>query len=221
MRVFLLTLCTLVSLSGAIRAQGSKVPVTLFCFRYGPGLQEMFVRIDRNSYRGVTLSSANMIGPVNAAVINGRVPIHQEITDREGVKSWPVIARAKVGLIADSLVVLLPRKRGNGPAYRTFVVDRSKSELPPYPVRCRVGGRSALSASGTVQTRQPIGVPGKMMSVEFKYHDGERWRRMTTTRWAYRNDRRSLLCLYLDPADKRMKLRRIPDRVITPATATR
>lgn len=229
MRVFLLTLCTLASLSGAIRAQGSKVPVTLFCFRYAPGLQEVFVRIDRNSYRGVTLSSANIIGPVNAAVINGRVTIHQEITDREGVKSWPVIARAKVGLIADPLVVLLPRKRGNGPAYRTFVVDRSKSEFPPgsyqlinfspYPVRCRVGGRSALSASGTVQKLQPIGVPGKMMSVEFEYHDGERWRRMTTTRWAYRNDRRSLLCL--DPADTRMKLRSIPDRVITPATATR
>jgi hypothetical protein len=111
------------------------------------------------------------------------------------------------------------------------VVDQSESEFPPgsyqlinsppYPVRCRVGGRSALSASGTVQALQPIDVPGKMMSVEFEYHDGERWRRMTTTRWAYRNDRRSLLCLYLDPADKRMKLRSIPDRVITPATATR
>jgi hypothetical protein len=43
---------------------------------------------------------------------------------------------------------------------------------------------------------------------------------MTKIRWSYRSDHRSLL-LYLDPVAKRMKLRSIPDRVITPAAASR
>ena len=54
-----------------------------------------------------------------------------------------------------------------------------------------------------------------MMPGEFDYHVGKRWLPMTKTRWTNRNDRRSLL-LYLDPVDKRMKLRSIPDRVTPP-----
>ena len=40
---------------------------------------------------------------------------------------------------------------------------------------------------------------------------------MTKTRWAFRKDRRSLLCAYLDPRTKRVKIRSIPERIV-PAT---
>lgn len=230
MRRFFLSLSLLATLSGVIQAQEGKVPVTLFCFRYAPDLQNLFVKIGTISYRGVTLSTANMIGPVNAALFEGKITIHQEVTDGAGRKSWPLVARSPVGAIVDPLIVLLPRSDEKGPIYRSFVIDRAKSKFPdgsyqlinfsPHPVRARVGGRSVLSASGTIQKLRPVSIGGRMMRVEIDYHDGNRWRPMTKTRWAYRSDRRSLLLLYLDPVDKRMNLRSIPDRVISPAAVS-
>jgi hypothetical protein len=74
---------------------------------------------------------------------------------------------------------------------------------------------------GTIPKLRPVSIGGNMMPVEINYHDGNRGRPMTKTRWAYRSDCRSLFFLYLDPVDKRMKLRGRPDRVITPAAASR
>ena len=85
----------------------------------------------------------------------------------------------------------------------------------PHAVRAKVGTRSLEIPPGEIGNLQPLGTPGQMLNVQLTYQEGERWRRMTTTRWALRNDRRTLLCLYLDPRDQRMKMRSVPERIIS------
>jgi len=82
-------------------------------------------------------------------------------------------------------------------------------------------GKSPLQLKpGAVKTLKPRGNPGQMITVIFEFHDGKQWRSMTKTRWAIRADKRILSCAYLDPGDKRIKMRAIPERLVPPAPKT-
>lgn len=224
MRLLLLIACLFSSLAGlSAQEKVPKLSTTVYCFRYAPGLQTLHVRTGANSYGEVQLSTANLVGPVQAALIEGKLTFHRQDTDEEGKTIYPVVAMAKVGTIKRPLVILVPAAQDHKLSYRSLVVDRADTKFPmgsyqlvnfaPHPVRAKIGGKMLEAKSSSIQNFKPSGTPGEMMPVLFQYHDGERWRRMTSTRWAYREDRRSLVCAYLDPRDKRMKMRSIPERV--------
>jgi len=222
MRVILLLIALL---SSSAHAQ-EKVPTlssTFYCFRYAPELQSVYVRTGAQTYMEVELSTANLVGPMNAALVDGVITLHRKDTDSEGKTIYPLVARAKIGAIKHPLIVLVPGKKDGKLSYRSLVLDRSDAKFPlgsyqfvnfsTHPVRAKIGTGGIQIRPGKAKIFKPKGSPGEMMPVIFQYHDGEHWRRMTSTRWANRDDRRSLICAYLDPADKRMKMRSIPERL--------
>lgn len=74
-------------------------------------------------------------------------------------------------------------------------------------------GKDTLeAASGKTTDFKPTGDPGESLAVLFQFQRGDRWQRMTATRWTMRDDRRFLMCVYEDPATGRMHLRSILDR---------
>lgn len=228
MRFLLLFLA--ISSSGFLAAQETptKVATSFYCFRYADKLQDIYVRTGATAYQKIELSTANMIGPVAVIPAEGAVTLHRKDTADDGTEIYPLVGRAKLGSIRKPLVVLFPGPKDDKLPYRTLTIDRNDARFPmgsyqlinlsARPIRGLVGKTRLEAKPSSVNSLRPKADPGDMMTVIFEYHDGKQWRPMTKTRWAYRDDRRSLLCAYLDPRDKRIKMRAIPERLV-PATS--
>ena len=67
-------------------------------------------------------------------------------------------------------------------------------------------------ASGNTETFKLTGAPGVPHSALFPCKRNDRWQRMTVTGRIFRDKRRPLICIFADPATRRMRLRSIPDR---------
>lgn len=225
----LLPLILMVALGGLLHAQEkpARIPASFYCFRFAGQLQDIHLRTGAKDYQKIELSTANMVGPVPVVVVDGIITLHRQQTDPEGNVIYPLVGSARIGSIRKPLIVLFPAPQDDKFAYRTLTIDRSDTRFPlgsyqfinlsPHPMRGLVGKTRLDSKPGTVSNLRPEGKPGEIMTVVFEYHDGSLWRPMTQTRWACRDDRRSLLCAYLDPRDKRVKMRAIPERLVPPA----
>jgi hypothetical protein len=209
----------------------SRVSATLYSFRYAPGLEDVYVRTGPEAFQKVELSTANMVGPITVLAAGGVVTLHRKDVAEDGSERFPSIGKAEVGSVRRPLLVLFPDAKEAEFPYRVLVIDRSATRFPlgsyqflnlsRYPMRGLVGKAPVLAKPGSVIGVRPEGEPGELMNVVFEYLDGEDWRTMTKTRWALRKDRRSLLCAYLDPRDKRVKVRSIPERVVPLEPETR
>ena len=222
MRLLLLLVLAFTSVTGA-QEKPPRVATSFYCFQYAPGLEDVFVRTGAKAFQKIELSTANMIGPVSIVSIDGVVTVHRQDTDEDGNMIYPVAGTAKVsGGVSKPLVLLLPG--GEQAGYRTLVMDRSNARFPMgsyqfvnlarFPVRGLIGKTPVAVRSGGVSNIKPAGDPGEMVTVLFEYNDGTRWRTMTKTRWAIRDDRRTLMCSYVDPRTQRVKLRSIPERLV-------
>ena len=224
-RICLILLFVLGSLSHA-REKPSRIPVSFYCFAYADGLQEVYVRTGADSYSEIQLSTANIIGPMEMILSDGAVTLHRKDKDAEGREIHPLVGSAKIGRAGKPLLVLFPAAKNDKLPYRTLTLDRSNANFPlgsyqfinvsPHPMRGRVGKTLLHSKPGSVTNLRPEGAPGDVVAVVFEHHDGKLWRPMTQTRWAIRSDRRTLLCAYLDPRDRRVKMRAIPERLVPP-----
>jgi hypothetical protein len=218
-----------VVLGGAASAQQQppKISASFYCFRYAKGLEDVYVRTGDAAFKKIELSTANMIGPIPVVVEKGFVAVHTIATDGEGKTIYPVAGRAKVGVLRKPLVILFPGAKGAKLPYDVLMLDRSEARFPlgsykfvnlaTFPIRAAIGKSILKLNPGGVKTLKPKGSPGQMINVIFEFHDGKQWRPMTQTRWAIRPDKRILSCAYLDPTDKRVKLRAIPERLVPPA----
>ena len=201
-----------------------KTSTSFYCFRYADELEDVFVRTGAEAYQKVELSTANMLGPLGVVVSEGSVFVHREDTDPEGNTIYPPVGKVALRGIDKPLVVLFPGKKDDPLPYRGIAIDRDNAKFPmgsyqfmnlsPYAMRGLVGKVRIDVKPGEVTNLKPQGEPGQMQQVIFEYLDGEIWKTMTKTRWAVRDDRRNLMCAYLDPKSQRVKLRSIPERLV-------
>lgn len=199
--------------------------ISVFCFRYAGDLQSLLVKSGAESTETVELSTANLVGPVKAVVEDGAVLFFQKPAG-EGAAPRPAAAvKLPVGCTR-AVVVLVPAAQGEALPYRGFAFSHENRAFPmgsmkivnlsPYPVRWNIGGEVMGLRPGGVEGFRPKGEPGSNQNVVFQVEKDGRWLPLTTTRWAVRDDRRYLMCVYEDPATKRMGLRSIPDRTLVP-----
>ncbi|MCU0780846.1 MAG: hypothetical protein MUF04_07065 [Akkermansiaceae bacterium] len=204
-------------------APAPTIPVAIHCFRYAPNLETVHLRSGADTYQLVELSTANIVGPNPGLVDNGAITLHREEKGADGKTTWPLVAR--VTLPAEcprALVLLMPGAPDDKLPYRGLAMAHTSRDFPlgsmkfvnlsVYAVRGAVGQDKVFIPSGKVETFRPTGEPGDSLPVLFEYQRDDRWQRMTATRWALRDDRRQLICIYEDPATGRMNLRSIPDR---------
>jgi len=201
-----------------------KVQATFYCFRYAPGLEDVYIRTAAKAFRKIELSTANMIGPVTVVADKGTVTLHTLSTDVEGKTTYPLVAQARLGSVRRPLVLLMPSAKDAKLPYQALTLDRSDTRFPlgsykfvnlsKFPIRAMIGKSLLQLKPGAVKTIKPGGNPGEMITVIFEYYSQKKWRPMTKTRWAIRPDKRILSCCYLDPADKRIKMRAIPERLV-------
>jgi hypothetical protein len=227
MRCFLpLLACLLTPLVAAPEAPPT-IPVSIYCFAYAPNLDTVHLRTGAASYQKVELSTANIVGPQQALVDNGTITLHRQEAAPDGTTTWPVVGRVR--LPADcprALLLLLPAPAGEALPYRGLAFVHTNRDFPlgsmkmvnlsPFAVRGAVGAATVTIRSGGVETFQPRGEAGESVPVLFEYQRDDRWQRMTATRWALREDRRSLICIFEHPVTKRMNMRSIPDRTLPP-----
>lgn len=214
-------------LSGGLAAAQQdlpKVQATFYCFRYAPGLEDVYIRTAAKAFRKIELSTANMIGPATVVADKGAVTLHTVDTDAEGKTTYPLVARAKLGSVRRPLILLVPSAKDAKLPYRALTLDRGATKFPlgsykfvnlsKFPIRAMIGKSRLQLKPGAVKTIKPGGNPGQMITVVFEFYSQKKWRPMTKTRWAIRPDKRILSCCYLDPADKRIKMRAIPERLV-------
>lgn len=201
-----------------------KANSSFYCFRYADGLEDVFVRTGADAYQKVELSTANMLGPLGVVITDGAILVHRQEIDPEGKTIYPPVGKIPLRGIDKPLLVLFPGKKDDPLPYRGIAIDRDQAKFPlgsyqfmnlsPYPMRGLVGKVQILTKPGEVKNLKPEGDPGQMQNVIFEYFEEKNWRTMTKTRWAIRDDRRNLMCAYLDPATDRVKLRSIPERLV-------
>lgn len=217
---------TAIFLAGLAHGQQpvEKTTASFYCFRYAPQLEDVYIRTGVESYQKIELSTANIIGPVAVVSADGAVTIHRMETTDKGETIYPLVGQAKTGSVTQPLIVLFPNAKDESLPYRALTLDRNRGRFPmgsyqfinlaPNPMRGLVGKTRVDVAPGTVKLLKPKGEPGEMLDVVFEYQSEGIWRSMTKTRWAVRNDRRSLMCAFLDPQDQRVKIRSIPERLV-------
>lgn len=228
MRFFLPLLVCLLTPLGAAPEAPPTIPVSIYCFAYAPQLDTIHLRTGAISYQKVELSTANIVGPQQTLVDNGAITLHRQETAKDGSNTWPVVGRVR--LPADcprALILLLPAPADDALPYRGLAFVHTGRDFPlgsmkmvnlsPFAVRGTVGAATVTIRSGAVETFQPRGAAGESVPVLFEYQRDDRWQRMAATRWALRDDRRSLICIFEHPVTKRMNMRSIPDRTL-PAT---
>lgn len=221
----ILTLLLLPLLSGGLQAQApaTKVAVSFFAFNYAPGHETIHVRVGADAYEEVVLSKANIVGPITAIAGGSVLAIHGKMVNADGEEAYPVISSASLPAGASRvLVVLLPDPANAESPYRSLVFEHDTTKFPlgtyrvinlsSHPVRGAIGKDVVQAAPGAIANLQPKGEAGTIVPVLFEFYENERWNRLTETRAAIRDDRRWLMCIYQDPASRRMNIRTIPDR---------
>lgn len=217
----------------AIFAQEStlKIPASFYAFDYVPGQETVFVKSGAETHEKIRLSKANIIGPVESAIIDGALTVHSAPVVAEGKATHPVLSTAKVPAdVKRALVVMFPEAENPPKTYRSIVFDYSLASFPlgvyrlinlsPRPIRGSVAKDYVEVKPGGIGNLEPQGEPGAMVPVKFEYFDEGRWNLLTETRCAIRKDRRWLVSVYQDPASGRMNIRSIPDRAATPVATT-
>lgn len=203
----------------------STIHVSIYCFRYAPGLDTIHLRDKGGGFVKTELSTANIVGPRQVIIDNGTVTLHRQETAADGAATYPVIGRVRVpDACPRALLLLLPAAKDAEFPYRGLAFAHTDRDFPlgtmkivnlsPYPIRGAMGDDTVSVASGRIVDFKPGGEPGVSLPVLFQFQREDRWQRMAATRWTLRDDRRLLMCVYEDPANGRMYLRSIPDRTL-------
>jgi hypothetical protein len=206
-----------------------KVSASFYAFAYLPGHESIQVPAGSGAFKTVRLSTANIVGPVDCPVIDGKLTLHSTKAPAEGANPAPaVISTAKVPAGMTRAIVILFPPAAKGTEYRSLVINHDATDFPlgiyrlvnlaNKPVRGAVGREIVQAKPGGIADLKLTGKPGTVVPVRFEFNEGERWNLLTETRAAIRDDRRWLMFIFEDPATGRMNIRSIPDRT---ATATR
>ncbi len=201
----------------------ARISASFYAFDYVRGSETVHARVGEQAFEEVVLSKANIVGPVEAALVDGALVICGKPVEADGKVTRPVLATARIPKgIKRALIVVFPSPKGHKEAYGSLVLDHAIEDFPlgvyrminvsPHPVRGAIGRDFIEAKPGGIANLKPAGEPGTVVPVRFEFHEDGRWNLLTETRCAVRNDRRWLTCIYQDPATERMNIRSIPDR---------
>ncbi len=222
-KTFAATLALCLATSLAAQDTPTKVTASFYAFDYAPQLQQVSIRVAEQAFEEITLSKANIVGPIEALLVNGNLTIHGAAVETAGEVTLPVVASARIpNQIQNPLIVVFPAPEGQGQAYNCLVLDHAPADFPlgvyrminasPFPVRGAIARSTIEAMPGNIANLKPAGEPGTTVPMRFEYFENDRWNLLTETRSAIRNDRRWLVCIYQDARTGRLNLRSIPDR---------
>jgi hypothetical protein len=199
------------------------IDTSFYAFAYVPGHEKVRIMTGPGSFEEIRLSTANIVGPVNAAAANGAFLICDKPVTVGDKVTHPVLATAKAPAgVKTALVILVPAPKGSKEPYRSFVLNHDLQDFPlgvyrminisPYPIRGAISRNFIEAKPGGIANLELSGQPGTIAPVRFEFFQQDRWNLLTETRCAIRKDRRWLTCIYQDPVTNRMNIRSIPDR---------
>lgn len=200
-----------------------KVAASFYAFDYAPKLQQVSIMAAEGDYQKITLSKANIIGPIEAVLVDSNLALYGAPVETDGVITRPVVATVKIpSQIKKPLIVVFPAPEGKRRPYNSLVLDHANTDFPlgvyrvinasPFPIRGIISQNTIKTKPGSIEDLKPTGEPGTTVPMRFEYFENERWNLLTETRCAIRNDRRWLVCVYQDTRTGRLNLRSIPDR---------
>ncbi len=198
-----------------------KVPLSIFCFDYATGLKSVQVKRGASELAEVKLSTANIVDAGNVEAEEESVRLYG--FPEESTKA-PAVASAKLGELREPLMILVPTEEGAEFAYRSHLVERDSAKFPlgscvfvnltPHPVRVTLGEEKQEIAAGADLLVKPAVAAGEVISVTVECQIGEHWQAVSSSRWAQRVDRRSLVTLHLSPRTGRVQMKSIPLREV-------
>ena len=218
-------LAALIALALPVHAatESRTVEVSFYCFKYAPGVETVQVANGETS-KSIRLSTANITEPVSLPVNDNQAVI---------LRADQALPAAKLKIPAEigkALVVLMPSPSGSAEPYHAFAIDYGHEKFPlgtyrlvnvsKHAVRGAIGRSYAEVKPGGIAGIELQGENGATQGAKFEFLEEGKWNRLTETRCAVRRDRRWLVCVYQDPATKRMNLRSIPDRTVNLVTAS-
>jgi hypothetical protein len=194
-------------------------PLSIFCFDYAKGIKTVEVKRGKSDFTPVTLSTANIVEAGEVAVEDGTISLFGS-PDEAGER--PVVASSQAGEIREPMMILVPAGEEVEPAYRTHVLDRGLKQLPlggtcfvnlsPHPLRVRLGEEVIAIDPAAQHLVLPRVAAGEVMSVTIDYKPGDQWLAVSSSRWAHRLDRRSIVVVHLNPLTGRIQMKSIPLR---------
>ncbi len=200
-----------------------KIVASFYAFGYVSGHEKVRIMTGAESFQEIQLSTANIVGPVEAVAIDGSLRICDNPQTVEGKVTHPVLSTVKLPAgIKRALVILFPAAKDGKEPYRSLVLNHDLKDFPlgvyrlinvsPHPIRGAIARDYVEAKPGGVANLEPGGAPGAVVPLRFEFFDQGRWNLLTETRCAVRKDRRWLTCVYQDPVTGRMNIRSIPDR---------
>ncbi len=220
------SLLALIALAIPLHAsQLREIDAVFFCLKHSRDIREVQVPSGEKT-TGIRLSTASLTLPEKITLPeDGKLRLLRTAS----AGNQPVVA-ATVAIppaLDQVLILLVPAPSSEPAAYRALVLDRAAASFPlgsyrivnlsPHAIRGAIGRSYIEAKPGGGALLKLSGNPGQVQPLKFEYLNDSGWSRLTESRAAVRDDRRWLLCAYLDPATGRMNLRSIPDR--TPAGA--
>lgn len=197
----------------------TEIPLSVFCFDYATGLKSVQVKRGPSELAELKLSTANIIDAGDVTTEDGSVHLYGF---PEASSTAPVVASAKRGGHREALMILVPAAENAEFPYRSHLVERDPAKFPlgscvfvnltPHLVRVTLGEEKREIAAGVDLLIQPSVPAGEVMSVTVECHVGEHWQADSSSRWAHRLDRRSLVTLHLSPSTGRVQMKSIPLR---------
>jgi hypothetical protein len=198
-----------------------KVPLSIFCFDYATGLKSVQVKRGASELAEVKLSTANIVDAGKVETEEGSIRLYG--FPEESTKA-PAVASAKLGELREPLMILVPTEVGADFAYRSHLVERDPAKFPlgscvfvnltPHPVRINLGEEKREIAPGADLLVKPAVAAGEVISVTVECQIGGHWQAVSSSRWAQRVDRRSLVTLHLSPRTGRVQMKSIPLREV-------
>ncbi len=199
---------------------GSPSSVLLYCPAYSRNVRTVYLEIDENTYRSVTLSLANVIELPSPPVEEGRITFFGP-AGADGLHT--IAAVADIGSIGNPLVILHPSGPEDPTAYQAVTISADTRAFPlasfqlvnlsPYAVRFNKDEAEVTEMqSGGSHNFQPANAAGTPFGIRVKYEIDDNWTLISSSTWVARNDRRTLVCILRDARSERMNIRSVPLR---------
>ena len=201
----------------------SKIDICIYSFAYVKNLKTVYLKQNKKSDpHEIRLSNANILGPFKTTIDEERNIFVSTIgTDDEGKTIYPPIGHAKIpNTFNKPLLILLPSKKPS--KYKVLVLDRGEANFPegsykfinfsPFAIRGLIGKTSLNVKPDETVTLKTSKNTEDLMNVHFQYKRPEQWKTFGRTIWVNDRKKRGLLCSYVDPRSRRMKIRALPLR---------
>ena len=220
LNVLMAALVAFTSQSNSIACEpAQQLPLSIYCIEYATALKSIYLKTEGGAFSKTDLSTANVVAAGNVQVEDGAISLYGPPMKDE---DHPLVSSARSGNIRQPLLVLVPGAPDKDPTYQSRIMDMDPAGFPngsymlanlsPHPVRFRFEGNTVEIAPDSERPFNPELRQGEITAVTIEYKIGEDWLAVSSSRWASRRDRRTLVCIYQNPENDRMLIKSIPLR---------